>query len=93
MITLPSRVDSRALAYSSLILGLIGLALCWWLPLGLVVSLAGFVVGIISLIRSAVHTRQRWFAIASTLFCLAVLVLGFVLGGNGWDLITFGALR
>src|SRR5690348_6830330 len=51
MAAYPSQVDTRALAYTSLVLGAIGLALCWWLPLGLVIALAGLIVGIIGLIR------------------------------------------
>jgi hypothetical protein len=66
-----------------------GLALCWWVPLGMVVSLAGLIVGIIGLTRGPVHTTYRRIAAAAALFCLAVLIFDFALGANGPDLITF----
>ncbi len=93
MTAYPSQLDTRALAFTSIVLGLIGLALCWWLPLGLVVSFAGLIIGIIGLIRSSVHTTYRRIAVVAALFCLAVVVFDLVLGANGLDLITFTALR
>lgn len=93
MAALPSQVDTRALAFTSFVLGIIGLALCWWLPLGMVVSLAGLVVGIIGLVRGPVHTTYRRLATLAALFCLAVLVFDLVLGASGWELVTFSALR
>ena len=37
----------QGLGISSFVLGLLGLGLCWWTPTGMVLSLAGLMVGLI----------------------------------------------
>jgi hypothetical protein len=88
-----ARGTSRYLAGTSAVLGFLGLALCWWLPLGAVLSLAGSMVGLVGWFRSSTDVTGRGWAAGAVLFCLAVLALDLVLGASGYVLLTFDALR
>lgn len=63
------------LAVTSLVLGILGIVFCWCLVLPLIISLCGFIMGIVSLVRTRQHTGL---ALAGVITSAVGLVLGFL---------------
>ncbi len=73
---------------ASLVLGLIGLCLCWWTPAGMVLSLAGLVVGLVGLAMSG---RDSWpLPAAGMIFSAAALAVCWIIAARGMEWIRFG---
>jgi hypothetical protein len=77
----------------SLFFGLLGLAFCWWVPLGIVLSLAGLIIGIVSWVMASTRMVRSGLIVGGTILSLAVLVLDLVLAFEGIGVIWFSALR
>lgn len=77
----------------SFIFGLLGLLFCWWTPLGIVLSLAGLVIGIVGWVMVSTRTGRLGLIIAGTVLSLAALVLDLVIASVGLEIIKFSALR
>jgi hypothetical protein len=77
----------------SVALGILGLAFFWWAPFGMVMALAGLVVGAIGWIRSTPTGRTPAWAVVGTLFCLAVLVLDVGVAWVGLETLQITAFR
>jgi len=77
----------------SFIFGLLGLLFYWWTPLGIVLSLAGLVIGIVGWVMVSARTGRLGFIIAGTVLSLAALILDLVIAGQGLEIIKFSALR
>ena len=58
----------RGIGVFSILFGLLGLAMCWWTPAGLVLSLAGLTLGFIG---CAMSRRGRWASSAAGLILSA----------------------
>jgi hypothetical protein len=75
----------------SLILGLAGLALCWWTPAGMILSLSGMVVGLVGCVMT---WRDGWpLPAAGLIFSTAALAVCWTVAAWGLELIRLGALR
>ena len=75
---------------SSLALGFFGLAFFWLVPLGLVLSTAGVVLGGISLFLPQFRSRPgRGFAIGGAALSLAAFVLNVVIVTESMNLLRF----
>jgi hypothetical protein len=93
MAAVQTRVSSRTLGMTSVGLGILGLAFCWWAPMGMVLSLAGLMIGLVGWLRSpAVGAGRNWTAVG-LLCCAAILALNLIIAIGGYDLVTFTALR
>ncbi len=77
----------------ALCFGLLGLAFCWWVPLGIVLSLAGVVVGIIGWVMASSRVTRTGLVVGGTVLSLAVLILDLVLAAEGVGVVWFSALR
>jgi hypothetical protein len=84
---------NRTLGMISVVLGVLGLALFWWAPFGMVLALAGLMFGAVGWIRST-HTGvvPAW-AVVGTLFCLAVLALDLTIAAVGLEVLQITAFR
>lgn len=63
------------LAVTSLVLGILGIVFCWFLVIPLIMSLCGFIIGIVSLVRTRQYTGL---ALAGVITSAIGLVLGFL---------------
>lgn len=63
------------LAVTSLVLGILGIVFCWCMVIPLIISLCGFIMGIVSLVRTRQHTGL---ALAGVITSAIGLVLGFL---------------
>ena len=86
-------VSIRALGTTSLILGLLGGALYWWTPLGMIVSLTGLVLGFVGWTMARRMTIGLRLSIAGMLVSLATLILDSVIAELGLELIKFQGFR
>jgi hypothetical protein len=81
----------QVLGFASVVLGLVGAALYWWTPLGMLLSLTGLLIGAATWVRSVGTGRAPGWAVAATLLCLAALTLDLVAAWQGWELIQLTA--
>jgi hypothetical protein len=77
----------------SVALGVLGLALFWWVPFGMVVALTGLLFGAVGWVRSTHTGITPASAIVGTLFCLAVLALDIVVAAVGLEALQMSAFR
>jgi hypothetical protein len=84
---------SRTLGMISVALGVLGLALFWWVPFGMVIALTGLLFGAVGWVRST-HTgiTPAW-AIVGTLFGLAVVALDIAIAAGGLEAVQMTAFR
>ena len=80
----------RMFAISALVMGAIGGLLCWWVPFGIVLSIAGMVVSFITGIAARSHSSTLRLSVAGFLVSLACLGLDIAIYALGWQFITFG---
>jgi hypothetical protein len=82
---------SRGLGLISIVFGLLGLALCWWTPTGMVLSLAGLVIG---LVGCATARRGGWApSAAGMILSAAALAVCWIIAVYGMEFIRFSALH
>lgn len=87
MATFGAPARSRGLGIFSIVFGLLGLAMCWWTPTGMVLSLAGLVIG---LVGCATARRGGWgLSAAGMVVSAAALAVCWVIAANGWEYIRF----
>jgi hypothetical protein len=77
----------------SFVLGLLGLLFYWWTPLGIVLSLAGLIIGIVGWVMASTRSGRLGLTIAGTVISLAALIVDLVIAGQGLEIIKFSALR
>jgi hypothetical protein len=83
----------RGLSITALVAGALGGLFCWWLPLGMVLSLTGLVFGFIDCTAARRRSLDYRLSIAAILLSVATLILNVVIAYLGLQLLTFGALR
>ena len=93
MQTYKAPVSARTFGLTSTILGVFGAAFCWWTPLGMVISLAGLIAGIIGWTVAGRGTTAIRLVAVGMLFSAAALTLDCVIAGMGLELVKFQALR
>lgn len=82
---------SRGIGIFSIVFGLLGLAFCWWTPTGMVLSLAGLVIG---LVGCAMARRGGWaLSAAGMILSAAALAVCWIIAVYGIEFIRFSALR
>ncbi len=81
-------VRSRGIGVVSVVLGLLGLALCWWTPAGMVLSLAGLVIG---LVGCTLARRGGWApSAAGMILSAAALAVCWIIAAGGMEWVRFG---
>jgi hypothetical protein len=81
----------RALSFGSIVLGLFWSGFVWWVPLGMVLSLAGLTVGFIDWVSARRRSLDYRLSIVGLLVCAAALTLNIVIAVLGLQTITFGS--
>jgi hypothetical protein len=80
-----------ALGVCSLVLGLLGLAVCWWVPTGMVLSLTGMMIGLAGCVTGR---RAAWpLPAAGLILSAASLAVCWIVAAEGMELIRLHALR
>lgn len=80
----------RGVGVGALMLGVVGAATFWWVPMGLVLSLAGLVVGIADCVMAGRRSLDRRLSFVAIVVSLAALALDATIAGLGWQTWTFG---
>ena len=80
----------RGLSFGAMILGVLGFATFWWVPMGIVLSLTGLVVGFADCTMARRRSVDRPIAAVAIVVSLAALVLGIVIAWLGMQIWTFG---
>ncbi len=80
----------RGLSVSSLAFGLIGGILYWWVPFGMVLSLAGLLLGFIDWTLARRRSLDFRLSIVAIVLSLATLSLDIVIAVLGLQTVTFG---
>jgi hypothetical protein len=93
METYKTPISIRALGITSLIFGILGAALYWWTPMGIVMSLTGLVTGFMGWTFASKRVPGVGLAIAGMLLCLASLILDSVVAGVGAEVIKLHSLQ
>ena len=88
MSELQAPARGRGIGVCSVLLGLCGLATCWWTPAGMVFSLAGLMLGLVGLVT--VRRGARTPAIAGLILSAAALAVCWIIAGWGLEYIRFG---
>ena len=82
----------RAVSFGSIILGLLGAAFYWWVPLGMVFSLAGLMYGFVDWVHARQRSLDYRLSMVGLLVCVAALALDIVIAALGLQTFTFGSL-
>jgi hypothetical protein len=77
----------------SIALGVLGAACYWWVPTGIVLSLAGLVIGFVGWVRSRPRHLSFGLGTAAFIVCVLALALDLTIAALGMETIRFTALR
>lgn len=83
----------RGLSIASVIFGVLGGALYWWVPLGMVFGLTGLILGFADWTNARRHSTDYRLSIVAILVAVAVLALDITIASFGLQSVTFGELR
>lgn len=84
---------TRSLGLAAVILGVLGLACYWWVPLGMVLSLTGLMLAIIGWISSSRVGGSTSLILAALILCAAALALDVLVAVRGWEIIQLMPYR
>ena len=80
----------RSLSLSSLIFGILGGACYWWVPMGIVLSVAGLMFGFVDCMMAQRRSLDYRLSIFAMLLSAVALFLGIVIAYFGMQTVTFG---
>jgi hypothetical protein len=83
----------RAFSIVAIVFGILGITFCWWVPLGMVLSLAGFMLGAIDWLLARRHSLDFRMSVLAMLLAVSAFALNVVIVALGWQLVTFTSLR
>jgi hypothetical protein len=83
-------VSLRGLSIGALVFATLGGVYYWWLPLGIVMSLTGLVLGLVDWMMARRRSLDFRLSIVAVLVALAALALGIFIGLAGLQTVTFG---
>jgi hypothetical protein len=86
-------VRPQGIGLASLVFGALGLACYWYLPLGIVLSLAGLVLGITGWLLFSGRGGSLPLVLTGILISVVALVVDCVVAGLDLETFTFTALR
>jgi hypothetical protein len=81
---------TRWLSYASIVLAFIGAAFFWWVPMGIVLSLAGMMFGLVDWMAARRRSLDFRLAIAGVVMGALALALCSVIAALGLQTLTFG---
>jgi hypothetical protein len=80
----------RTVAVAALIFGILGGIFYWWVPLGMILSLAGIVFGFSDWTMARRRSLDYRLSIVAVFISVATLALDFFIAALGWQTFTFG---
>ncbi len=80
----------RGLSVTALVFGVLGGAFYWWVPMGIVLSLAGLMFGFVDWTAARRRSLDNRLSIVALLLSLATLALDIVIAYRGLQTWTFG---
>ncbi len=80
----------RWISYGSVLLALLGGGFCWWVPMGIILSLAGLTLGFVDWTAALRRSLDQRFAIVGMLLSVAALIVDCIVYYLGWQILTFG---
>ncbi len=92
MVTNTMSVRTKTLGTISIFLALFGLAFYWYVPLGMILGLAGLLFGIIAWLFAASRLHPG-VVIAGIVLSLVAIIFDLVAAGMNWETFTFSGLR
>jgi hypothetical protein len=90
MDTQKTRETFHGLTLSTLTFGVLGGVLCWWVPMGMVMSLAGLMVGCIDFLMARRRSLDLRLSVVGIVLSVAALALNIVVVALGMQTVTFG---
>ena len=78
----------RGLSISSLLFGILGMAFYWWVPMGMVLSLAGVTIGFIDGVMARRHSLDFRLGVIGVLLSAAAIALNIAIAVLGWQSVT-----
>ncbi len=88
--TKTTQPNVRWLSYGSILLAVLGGAFFWWVPMGMVMSLAGLMVGFVDWNTARRRSLYHRVAIIAIFLCAVALTLDCVVAYLGLQTVTFG---
>lgn len=85
-----TQTDTRWLSYGSLLLAVLGIGFFWWVPMGMVLSLAGMIFGFVDWTAARWRSLDARLAIGGFILGLVGLAFDCVIAYLGWQIFTFG---
>lgn len=82
----------RSLGIGSILFGILGGAFCWWLPLGMVLSITGLLLGLADWGNARRRSLNYWLSLTGMAVSLACLALDIVFAALGLQTVTFGGM-
>jgi hypothetical protein len=86
-------VRLQGLALASWVFGVLGGVLYWWVPAGMVLSLAGLILGLFGWLIAPRGARGVGLVLSGLVVSIAALALDLTIAGLGLQTVTFEALR
>lgn len=83
----------RGLSVTSIVAAILGAVFYWWVPLGMVLSLVGLIVGIADGIVASRRSLDARLSIVGVVLALMALGLDLAIAQLGLELVRFSALR
>jgi hypothetical protein len=84
---------ARSLGIFALILGFLGLLFYWWTPFGMILSIAGLMLGVVGWVVAPVRSGSVGWLIAGVLLSAAALALNLIIAVRGLEIIQLSAIR
>lgn len=78
---------SRGLGMASLALAFLGLVFFWWVPFGMVLSLAGLILGVVGWFLAAGPARSLSLVIAGMLLSLVAVGINLVVASTNTEML------
>jgi hypothetical protein len=89
----PRPQSLRAVSVASVVFGILGAGFFWWVPLGMVFSLAGLMLGFIDSLTAKQHSLTYRLSVTGLIISAIALILCLAIAALGWQSVTFGSLR
>jgi hypothetical protein len=83
----------RGLSVTSIVAAILGAVFYWWVPLGMVLSLVGLIVGIADWIVASRRSLDARLSIVGVVLAVVALGLDLAIARLGLELVRFSALR